>query len=111
MAKYHSFYIKNIVNTDIYTFRESFKFYKTNLSEYGMQYISLCYKRLYDGLLNKVYSLTPTDEQKPDDDELKSSMNRLGLEDISLNELHSVLVKEDLYQKTYIEHRTIDNRQ
>ena len=88
-------------STDIYTFRDSFKFYKTNLSDYGMQYISLCYKKLYDSLLSKAYTLKPSDEQRPDDDELKLSMNRLGLEGIGLIELKSVLVKEDLYNKYF----------
>ena len=29
-----------------YTFRESYKFYSRNLSEYGMKYISLCYNTI-----------------------------------------------------------------
>ena len=45
------------------------QFYSRNLSEYGMKYISLCYKRLYDGLLSKAYCMKPTDDQKPEEDE------------------------------------------
>ena len=52
-----------------------------------MQYISLCYKRLYDSLLNKAYAVKPSDEQKPDEDELKMSLTRLGFENIELNKV------------------------
>ena len=67
-----------------------------------MKYVSLCYKRLYDGLLSKAYSMKPTDEQKPDDDELKLSMERLGFGEITLVEMTSMLTKEDLY-RNYLE--------
>jgi len=98
----HSFILKQNNNTHTYTFRESFKFYKRNLSEYGMKYVSLCYKRLYDGLLSKAYSMKPTDEQKPDDDELKLSMERLGFGEITLVEMTNMVTKEDLY-RNYLE--------
>jgi hypothetical protein len=60
--------------------------------------MTLCYKRLYDNLLNKVYTLKPTDEQKPDEDELKLSMKRLGLDEFGLIGLQSVLTKEDIHR-------------
>ena len=94
--------LKQNNNTHTYTFRESFKFYKKNLSDYGMKYVSLCYKRLYDGLLSKAYSMKPTDEQKPDDDELKLSMERLGFGEITLVEITNMVTKEDLY-RNYLE--------
>jgi hypothetical protein len=84
-----------------YTFRESYKFYSRNLSEYGMKYISLCYKRLYDGLLNKAYSMKPTDDQKPEEDDLKLSMERLGFGEITLIEIKSMLTKADLYRNYF----------
>lgn len=84
-----------------YTFRESYKFYSRNLSEYGMKYMSLCYKRLYDGLLNKAYSMKPTDDQKPEDDDLKLSMERLGFEGITLIEMKNILTKQDLYRNYF----------
>ena len=94
-----SLIIKKVDNTETeYVFRESFTFYTKNLSDYGLQYISICYGRLYDGLLNKVYALPPTEEQKPDEDELNLSKKRLDLEHVKLNEL----TKEVLHKK-YLE--------
>ena len=94
--------LKQNGNTLTYTFRESFKFYRKNLSDYGMQYISLCYKRLYDSLLNKAYAVKPSDEQKPDEDELKMSLTRLGFENIELNKVQDAITKADLY-RNYME--------
>jgi hypothetical protein len=87
------------VNKSIYVFRESFKFYNKNLSEYGMKYMAICYKRLYDSLLNKVYTITPTDEQKPTPEELKKNLERLGLDGIGMIEFESVVCKDDLHMK------------
>ena len=96
--------VKNIEEeqSNTYIFRKSFSFYKKNFSEYGLQYIALCYKRLYDSLLSKVYALNPTDDQRPDMDELKLSMKRLGLENIGIIELESVLTKDELHRQ-YLE--------
>lgn len=84
-----------------YTFRESFNFYKKNLSDYGMKYVTLCYKKLYDGLLNKAYILKPTEEERPSDDELLLSISRLGFEGIGLMELQGAVTKEDLHKKYF----------
>jgi hypothetical protein len=88
--------LKQKTDTKTYTFHDSFKFYSKNLSEYGMKYISLCYKRLYDGLLSKAYSMKPTDDQKPKEDDLKLSMTRLGFEG-----MQSDIMKEDLYRNYF----------
>lgn len=84
-----------------YTFRESFNFYKKNLSDYGMKYVTLCYKKLYDGLLNKAYILKPTEEEKPSDDELLLSISRLGFEGVGLIELQDAITKKDLHNKYF----------
>jgi len=97
----HSYILKQNNDAKSYTFRESYKFYSRNLSEYGMKYISLCYKRLYDGLLSKAYSMKPTDDQKPEEDDLKLSMERLGFGEITLIEMKSMLTKEDLYRNYF----------
>jgi len=97
----HTLILKQNNDAKSYTFRESYKFYSRNLSEYGMKYISLCYKRLYDGLLNKAYSMTPTDDQKPEEDDLKLSMERLGFGEITLIEMKSMLTKDDLYRNYF----------
>lgn len=97
----HAYILKQNNDAISYTFRESYKFYSRNLSEYGMKYISLCYKRLYDGLLSKAYSMKPTDDQKPTESELKLSISRLGLDGIGIIEIQSVMLKEDLYRKYF----------
>lgn len=91
-----AYILKQNTDTKTYTFRDSFKFYSKNLSEYGMKYISLCYKRLYDGLLSKAYYMKPTDDQKPEEDDLKLSMTRLGFEG-----MQSDIMKEDLYRNYF----------
>ena len=97
----HAYILKQNNDATSYTFRESYKFYSRNLSDYGMKYISLCYKQLYDGLLSKAYSMKPTDDQKPEDDDLKLSMERLGFGEITLIEMKSMLTKEDLYRNYF----------
>lgn len=97
----HTLIFKQNNDAKLYTFRESYKFYSRNLSEYGMTYISLCYKRLYDGLLSKAYSMKPTDDQKPEEDDLKLSMERLGFGEITLIEMKSIITKEDLYRNYF----------
>ena len=97
----HTYILKQSNDATSYTFRESYKFYSRNLSEYGMKYISLCYKRLYDGLLSKAYSMKPTDDQKPTESELKLSISRLGLDGIGIIEIKAAMLKEDLYRKYF----------
>lgn len=97
----HTLILKQKNDTKSYSFSESYKFYNRNLSEYGMKYMSLCYKRLYDGLLSKAYSMKPTDDQKPEEDELKLSMERLGFGEITLIEFKSMVTKEDLYRNYF----------
>ena len=96
-----SLIIKKVPNSENeYIFRESFKFYTKNFSDYGLQYISICYGRLYDGLLNKVYALLPTEEQKPDEDELNLSKKRLDLAHIKLNELTKEAIHDKYLEKS-----------
>lgn len=97
----HAYILKQNNDAKSYTFREAYKFYSRNLSDYGMKYISLCYKRLYDGLLSKAYSMKPTDDQKPEEDDLKLSMERLGFGEITLIEMKSMLTKTDLYRNYF----------
>ena len=96
-----SLIIKKIVDESScnkYVFRESFTFYTKNFSKYGLEYINRCYSQLYDSLLSKVYAITPTKDQKPDDQELEVSRTRLDLADVKLNEI----TKEQLHRK-YLE--------
>ena len=109
----YSLIVKHDIETNKYVFRKSFKFYSKNLSEYGMKYIFMCYKRLYDDLLNKVYSITPTDEQKPEEDDLKLSLERLGFGNITLIEINTILEKkifiEIILEKTLEYHMDTPN--
>ena len=45
--------------------------------------------------------MKPTDDQKPEEDDLKLSMERLGFGEITLIEMKSMLTKEDLYRNYF----------
>jgi len=81
-----------------YGFRESIRLYNKNLSEYGIKYILICYKHLYDNLLNKSYIFEPNSTMAPDDSELRRSLDRLGFGEIGLIECKVLITKEDLYR-------------